>query len=266
MKGKLDKTGDRLVLRFERVYPHRCEDVWRALVDPESVADWFPAKVEGERRAGAPLRFVFSADEGPTLTGAYSVFEPPRLLELSWADDVLRWELTPTNEGCSLLFTTTVSQRSNAPRDATGWDGCLDNLQAVLEGRRPPPVAREEFPERYREYVALLGMGEFPRFLLEPGSDQGSPLLPNPALRGQTFAAASGARLAVLHASRDGETREHQLAGDAYVFVIEGAMVLRLGAQELTLEAGTEFHIPGGGRVGGRVSAGTRLFYATEPA
>jgi uncharacterized protein YndB with AHSA1/START domain len=262
-KGKLEKVAERLVLRFERSYPHACEDVWRALVEPKRLADWFPARIDGERRAGAKLRFVFEGHEGPVLEGAYRVFEPPRLLEFSWDADVLRWELTPTASGCKLLFTTTVQQRSNAPRDATGWDACLDNLERAVAGAAPV-AGTGDFAERYAEYAAAFGAGEFPKFLL--GESEPSPALPNPALVGQTFEAASGARLALLHATADGETRTHQLSADAYLLVLEGSYVLRLGDQELALAAGTEFHVPGGGRVSGRVSAGTRLVYALAPA
>ena len=66
----------------------------------------------------------------------------------------------------------------------------------------------------------------------------------------------------MLVAGSDADTREHLLEGDAYLFVIEGSVSVRLGEQTLRLSAGTEFHVPGGGRISGSVSAGTRFFYA----
>ena len=257
-KGTLQKVGERFVLRFERHYPHPVEDVWQALVEPKRLAEWFPSRIDGERRAGAALRFVFEGNEGPVLEGSYRVFEPPRLLEFSWDTDILRWELTPTARGCTLVFTSTVQQRSNAPRDATGWDGCLDGLGQALAGAAT--TRSSDFAARYAEYVASFGVGEFPRFLL--GGAEPSTTLPNPALVGQTFDSPSGARLAVLSAATDGETSPHPLHADAYLHVLEGSYVLRLGDQELVLGAGTELHVPGGGRVSGRVTAGTRLIYA----
>jgi uncharacterized protein YndB with AHSA1/START domain len=266
MNGTLEKKNDgRFWLRFERSYPHRCEDVWRALIEPESLAEWFPTAIEGERRAGAELRFVFPSGEGPVLSGAVRVFEPPRLLEYSWDTDVLRWELTPTAEGCSLVFTTSVQQRSVAARDATGWHACLDNLAQVVDGQKSAR-APLHFEDRYAEYIRSFGLGAFPSFLAPESSGSVGDLLPNAAVVGSTFSAAGGARMGVLRAMGDGETREHQLDADAYVFVIEGELRIRLGEQTLTLPAGTEFHVPGGGRVSGSVKAGTRFFYARAGA
>lgn len=266
MKGKLGKSGDRHTLRFERFYPHPPERVWQALIDPDALAQWFPAAIEGERSAGARLRFVFPSGEGPVLEGAMRHFEPPRLLEYTWGNDVLRWELTPRDGGCALVFTTTVEQRSNAPRDATGWDVCLESLDAVIAGRKPDAVPKERFAKLYASYVASFGLGAFPMFMQGPSSESVLSLLPNPALVGQAFESDSGTRMAALHAAGDGETREHLLERDAYIFVIEGEYTLRLGREELSLPAGTEFHVPSGGRVSGRVKAGTRLFYAVRGA
>jgi len=262
MKGKLNKVGRDYVLRFERFYPHPREDVWAALVEPAKLASWFPTTIEGERRAGAALKFVFAGGEGPALDGQIRIFEPPRVLEYSWGNDVLRFELEPAPGGCALVFTTSVAQRSNAPRDATGWEGCLDNLDGVLSGAAPRGPASAKFAERYRGYLAAFGLGAFPEFLLGEGD---ATLLSAPGLRGQTYQAASGVRFAVLHAASDAEVAAHASSGDGYLFVIEGSYLLRLGEHELPLSAGTEFHIPGGGRVSGRITAGTRMFYALAP-
>lgn len=266
MRGTLSKVGREHVLRFERFYPHPREEVWAALIEPERLAHWFPAAIVGERRAGASLEFVFGGEEGPSLAGQLRIFDPPRLLEYTWGTDVLRWELSAAPGGTALVFSTTVAQRSNAPRDATGWDGCLDNLEASLGGRPPIAPGGSAFAERYQSYIAAFGMGAFPDFLLG-SAETGAAELPlsAPGLRGQAYEAPSGARFAVLHATTDAEVAPHTVGADGYVFVIEGSYVLRLGEHELVLPAGTEFHIPGGGRVSGRISAGTRMFYAVAP-
>ena len=261
MRGTLSEVGQKHVLRFERFYPHPPEEVWDALIEPERLAQWFPAAIVGERRAGASLKFVFAGDEGPALDGQLRVFDPPRVLEYTWGGDVLRWELSPAPGGCALVFSTTVAQRSNAARDATGWDGCLDNLGATLGGK-PPAKAGSSFAERYQGYISAFGMGAFPEFMLGGPESSAAPLLAAPGLRGTTYEAPSGARFAVLHASADAEIAPHAVGADGYLFVIEGSYLLRLGEHELALAAGTEFHIPGGGRVSGRISRGTRMFYA----
>jgi uncharacterized protein YndB with AHSA1/START domain len=265
MRGTLNKVGRDHVLRFERFYPHPREEVWAALVEPERLARWFPAAIVGDRRAGASLQFVFGGEEGPSLAGQLLVFDPPRLLEYTWGTDVLRWELSATSGGTTLVFSTTVAQRSNAPRDATGWDGCLDNLGATLGGEPTAAPGGGAFAERYQAYIAAFGMGAFPDFLLAGGESPAALPLSAPGLRGQVYEASSGARLAVLHSTLDAEVAPHTVGADGYLFIIEGSYLLRLGEHELALPSGTEFHIPGGGRVSGRIAAGTRMFYAIAP-
>ncbi len=66
--GTLSRQGDRWTLRFTRRLAHPREKVWRAVTAPEHLAVWYPQEIVGERKAGAPLRFVTSAatcDETP---------------------------------------------------------------------------------------------------------------------------------------------------------------------------------------------------------
>ena len=61
----LEERGGGAVLRFERRLAHPPEKVFRAISDPDELRHWFPATVELELRAGAPIRFAFEAgDDG----------------------------------------------------------------------------------------------------------------------------------------------------------------------------------------------------------
>jgi hypothetical protein len=52
--------------------------------------------LEGERRQGAPLRFVFRDGEGPAVDGAMIAYDPPARLERRWDDgETLRFDLRP---------------------------------------------------------------------------------------------------------------------------------------------------------------------------
>src|SRR4051812_36701561 len=125
MEGELEQCGDRWQLRFTRRLAHTPERVWRALTESEHLAAWFPADIVGERAAGAALRFDFRNGEGPTTAGEMLAYEPPKLLELSWGGDVLRFELEPDGDGCVLPFIDTFDELGKAARDAAGWHSCL---------------------------------------------------------------------------------------------------------------------------------------------
>jgi uncharacterized protein YndB with AHSA1/START domain len=57
--GQLQQQDGRWRLRFERRLAHPPEKVWLALSEPEHLAAWFPTDIQGDRVAGAPLRFEY---------------------------------------------------------------------------------------------------------------------------------------------------------------------------------------------------------------
>ena len=148
--GRLEHAGREWQLVFTRRLPHPPAKVWRALTEADHVSRWFPADIIGERRAGAPLRFAFREDEGPSLPGEMRVFEPPALLEFTWSDEVLRFELQADGDGGTVLrFVNTFPDVGKAARDAAGWHVCLDALEVDVDGGTPSPGGWDELHPRY---------------------------------------------------------------------------------------------------------------------
>jgi uncharacterized protein YndB with AHSA1/START domain len=159
--GVLERVGDTSVLRYRRRLAHPQKKVWRALTEDEHLADWFPTTIEGDRAAGASLRFSFRQSEGPPFTGEMLRFDPPSVMELRWADDVLRFELAPdpaaSGEGCVLDLTVTFPEYGKAARDAAGWHVCLERLDHVLMETALPWDPPDRWRTVHREYVGQLG-------------------------------------------------------------------------------------------------------------
>jgi uncharacterized protein YndB with AHSA1/START domain len=158
MYGTLEEldTG-RFQLRFTRTLAHPQDTVWRAITEPEQLANWFPTTIEGERAAGAPLRFSFPGGEAPPFEGEMLAFEPPSLMELRWGPDIVRLELRPTATGTELTLLDTLDERGKAARDGAGWHACLDSLEAALSG---DPDARDRmgvWREVTAHYVESFG-------------------------------------------------------------------------------------------------------------
>ena len=151
--GRLE-VGERVGLVFARHLEHPPEKVWRAITEPEHLAAWFPQKVEGERRVGAPLRFVSST--GESFEGEMLEFDPPRAMAFTWGGDILRLELEAEGRGTRLTLTDTFDDLGKAARDAAGWHECLDRLAGNLAGRAQPA-----WGQRWREvhpwYVQTFG-------------------------------------------------------------------------------------------------------------
>ncbi len=64
----------------------------------------------------------------PDFEGTMLAFDPPKLLELLWGDERLRFELVPDGAGTLLIFSASFAELGRAARDAAGWHVCLDLL------------------------------------------------------------------------------------------------------------------------------------------
>jgi uncharacterized protein YndB with AHSA1/START domain len=128
------------------------------LTDGDELAHWFPARVEGAFAPGRALRFVFPEGEMEPTTGEVLEADAPRLLVFRWGTDVLRFDLSPADGGCRLVFTHTVDADDPtggptvAARTAAGWDGCLLRLRCQLDAR-PAPAATDGWAARNEAYL-----------------------------------------------------------------------------------------------------------------
>jgi uncharacterized protein YndB with AHSA1/START domain len=163
--GQLEVKDGRSVVSYQRRFPHPPSKVWRALTEDEHLAAWFPTTIEGERAVGARLTFRHRDLDLPPMAGEITAFDPPRLLELTWGGDELKFELEPDGEGTALTFTATMAELGKAARDGAGWHVCLNNLAYVLAGEPAPgadpggdwPAVNRVYQERFGPEASTLG-------------------------------------------------------------------------------------------------------------
>jgi uncharacterized protein YndB with AHSA1/START domain len=155
--GRLERLEGRYQLRFQRRLPHPPDKVWRAITEPQHLAAWFPAQIVGERASGAPLRFVFEEHDGTSVDGQMLTFDPPRLMELRWGEEILRVELLPDGAGTLLTFTDVFDELGKAARDAAGWHACLDLLAYDLSGQPAPWSSADRWAQVHPVYVEGFG-------------------------------------------------------------------------------------------------------------
>ena len=158
MYGTVDQLDDgRWQLRFTRTLPHPQSKVWRAITEPEHLAHWFPTTIDGEREAGAPLRFTFPGGEAPPFDGEMLTFEPESVMELRWGPDMIRIELRPLSPGTELTLLDTLEERGKAARDGAGWHTCLDALEAELGGEDDARSEMGRWADVHEHYVESFG-------------------------------------------------------------------------------------------------------------
>ncbi len=155
--GTILRDQDRLGLRFVRHLRHSPDRVWRALADRDQLSQWFPTDIIGERVEGAELQMPFwpehveeySLQEVAVTHGRLRVWDPPRVLELSWEHELLRYELEADGDHTVLTLTVWLG-------DAAGYHTCLDHLEALLDGRDLGPLHRADAAALQAEYRAIV--------------------------------------------------------------------------------------------------------------
>ena len=84
-------------------------------------------------------------------------FVPPSLMELRWADDVLRFELEADGPGTILRLRVTFPEHGKAARDAAGWPVCLEQLLSRCDAATPGGQPPERWEVVHGAYVQRLG-------------------------------------------------------------------------------------------------------------
>ncbi|GAA3741368.1 uncharacterized protein YndB with AHSA1/START domain [Spinactinospora alkalitolerans] len=164
MNETLRTVDGRPVLRIQRQLHHTPEKVWRAITEPDHLSRWYPFQVtDMDLRIGG--RIDFDDGAGTTMTATITELDPPRTFAFSEhapaqtpneSDDLVHFELRPEGADCLLVFTHTFDDRPAAAAYATGWQTCLDQLQALLADR-PAPAATDP-AQRHETYISAFGL------------------------------------------------------------------------------------------------------------
>ena len=143
--AEVRKSGEEWTLVLVRDLRHPPAKVWKALTDPEQLREWAP--FESDRNLGA----VGTAKLSTVGTPAPHVSETrvkradaPRVLEFTWGEQNLRWELEPLGSGGTRLTLWHNIDRRFISMGAAGWHICLDVLDHLVAGQ---PIGRIAGPE-----------------------------------------------------------------------------------------------------------------------
>ncbi len=151
MLAVLKKVEQGYIARFERRLTHSDEKVWAFLTENEKLAQWFAELRVDDLREGGVIKFDMhdGTFEEMTITELkmYSV------LEYTWGEDSVRFELYPDPEGCLLVLNERINRLTDhTPRDLAGWHVCLDVIQGLLDGRTLES-RKDEWNKWYEKYV-----------------------------------------------------------------------------------------------------------------
>jgi uncharacterized protein YndB with AHSA1/START domain len=157
--GTVRQDADGRAVRFERRYEAAPEELWAAWTEPDRIARWLGAAVDGEVAPGSAFTLVWGADADSRVGIAVRELKPPVLLEWEWTINgepptLLRVELAPAGTGTVLLLNHSRLPFAQVVGLSAGWHDFLDGLPAGVGGMDDEKFAG--LLPAYRERVAAL--------------------------------------------------------------------------------------------------------------
>lgn len=137
--AEVSKDGERWTLVLVRELRHPPRQVWKALTDPASLREWAPFDASRSLAAVGPVDISTVGTPKPQVSQSRVTHaDEPRLLEYSWGDQPLRWQLEPIQAGTRLTLWHGIA-RGFISMGAAGWHICLDVLERLVAG---DPIGR----------------------------------------------------------------------------------------------------------------------------
>jgi uncharacterized protein YndB with AHSA1/START domain len=139
-KERGPKGEEKWTLILVRELRHSPEKVWQALIDPAHLREWAPFDADGSLgTVGATVKLTTVGAPAPRVTETtVKRAEAPEVLEYTWGDFDMRWQLEATGEGTRLTLWTNIGHRFIS-MGAAGWHICFDVLDRHLAGQ---PIGR----------------------------------------------------------------------------------------------------------------------------
>ncbi len=133
--ASVEKKGDEWTLVLVRDLSHPPAKVWTAITEPEHLREWAP--FDSDRSLGAVGTAKLSTVGAPQPMISETRVkraDAPKLLEFSWGEQNLRWELEPRSGGGTRLTLWHNINRGFISMGAAGWHICFDVLERLLGG------------------------------------------------------------------------------------------------------------------------------------
>ncbi|MDF2963703.1 MAG: activator of Hsp90 ATPase 1 family protein [Paenibacillus sp.] len=145
------------IARFERRLKHSVEKVWSSLTENDQLAKWFSELRVDELREGGIIKF--DMQDGTFEELEIIELKMHSVLEYTWGEDRVRFELYPESGGCRLILIEKINKiTDHTSKDLAGWHVCLEIISALLDGRMLESRENEwkKWYERYTQAIEEL--------------------------------------------------------------------------------------------------------------
>jgi uncharacterized protein YndB with AHSA1/START domain len=142
------------IARFERHLKYSVEKVWASLTENDKLAKWFSELEVDSLREGGIIKF--NMPDGTFKKLEIIELKIDSVLEYTWGEDRIRFELYPEPAGCRLLLIEEINKvTDHTPKDLAGWHVCLDAIIALLDGKTLE-FRENEWKTQYEQYKQLI--------------------------------------------------------------------------------------------------------------
>ncbi|MHA6529144.1 SRPBCC family protein [Paenibacillus sp. BAC0078] len=139
---------------FERHFKHPVDKVWAMLTENALLAKWFPELSIQELSAGGVIKF--DMQDGSFIELEITDVKTNSILEYTWGNDLVRFELDAEPEGSSLLLVESILEiTDHTAKDLSGWHVCLDVISVLLDGEELQN-RRQVWEQQFVEYTRLV--------------------------------------------------------------------------------------------------------------
>ncbi|MNJ47567.1 hypothetical protein D3C77_427260 [compost metagenome] len=154
MLADIQQAEHGYIARFERQLPHSAQEVWSWLSENDKLPQWFSELRVDELRTGGVIKF--DMQDGTFEELEITELKMESVLEYTWGEDLVRFELYPESNGCRLLLIEKLHQiKDHTPKDLAGWHVCLDVVSKLLGGETLES-RHEEWKIWFEKYVQLI--------------------------------------------------------------------------------------------------------------
>ncbi|KKZ92964.1 hypothetical protein B4147_2200 [Bacillus wiedmannii] len=133
MIAEIQKVTDGYIVKFERQFPYKIEEVWSVLTENSKLKKWMSnLQIESLKTNGV---IKFDIMDGSFINIDILECQVNAVLEFTWGKDRVRFEIHKEENGTLLLLKEYIHDLTDhTPKDIAGWHICLDLFSSVLKG------------------------------------------------------------------------------------------------------------------------------------
>lgn len=157
MLASIEKVEGGYIASFNRPLKHSVQKAWTALTQNDKLRIWMPNLEVKDLRDGGLITFNLNDGTSSTFDIKITDYVEHSVLQYEWGTGWVRFELSPTPDGCLLVleeFIPAISDHTS--KDLAGWHVCLDVLNDLLDGHLHSQFPQESWEKSHLEYTALV--------------------------------------------------------------------------------------------------------------